>query len=209
MFTYLLKRMPIFFVPAAILIATWFLVPRIAGLPPARQELVVFAPYIVTLLGMFLAVHFHRARPFMALLLLVLFYWASRTSLAGGQIEPALNKVYQALVLLIPLNMLLFTLMRERGIFSTAGRLRFVFLALQAAGCPVALSLSLHGPSAVYRPELHPPAALQRPADPATGHRGGHSSASPSSPCWRCAGNPPSTAACSEHWRRSSSPATG
>lgn len=134
LFTLIFKRLPIFVVPAAILIATWFLVPRIAGLPPARQELVSFAPYIVTLLGMFLAVHFHRARPFMALLLLVLFYWGSRTTLAIEPIEPGLNKVYQAFVLLIPLNMVLFTLMRERGIFSTAGRLRFVFLALQAGG---------------------------------------------------------------------------
>ena len=133
LFTLIIKRLPIVVVPAAILVATWFLVPRIAGLPAARQELVTFAPYIVTLVGMFLAVHFHRARPLMALLLLVLFYWSSRTFLAGGQIEPALNKVYQGFVLLVPLNMLLFTLMRERGIFSTAGRLRFVFLTVQAA----------------------------------------------------------------------------
>src|SRR6185369_17478775 len=73
-------------------------------------------------------------RPFMALLLLVLFYWCSRTFLSGEQIEPSLNKVYQAFVLLVPLNILLFTLIRERGIFSTAGRLRFIFLAVQAAG---------------------------------------------------------------------------
>lgn len=120
-------------VPAAILVATWFLVPHIAGLPPARQELAAFAPYIVTLLGMFLAVHFHRGRPFMALLLLALFYWCSRSLPVDGQFEPALNKVYQGFVLLLPLNLLLITLMRERGVFSTAGRLRFVFLALQAA----------------------------------------------------------------------------
>ncbi len=134
MFTFIAKRMPIFFVPTAILAATWFLVPRIADLPPARQELVAFAPYLVTLLGMFLAVHFHRARPFMALLVLAFFYWSSRTALSGSQFEPALNRVYQGFVLLVPLNLLLFTLMRERGIFSTAGRLRFVFLALQAGG---------------------------------------------------------------------------
>lgn len=131
LFTFVIKKTPVFVVPAAILIATWFLVPHIAGLTPSRQELVTFAPYLVTLLGMFLAVHFHRARPFMALLVLSLFYWSSRTFLSTGQIEPALNKVYQAFVLLVPLNLLLFTLMRERGIFSTAGRLRFVFLALQ------------------------------------------------------------------------------
>jgi diguanylate cyclase (GGDEF)-like protein len=132
--TLVAKKIPIFAVPATILCATWFLVPHIAGLAPARQELVTVAPYLVTLLGMFLAVHFHRARPFMALLVLAIFYWSSSTFLSGEQFKPGLNKVYQAFVLLIPLNMLLFTLMRERGIFSTAGRLRFVFLALQAAG---------------------------------------------------------------------------
>jgi GGDEF domain-containing protein len=131
--TSIIKRISVFFVPTAILILTWFLVPHIAGLTPARQEMVAFAPYIVTLLGMFLAVHFHRSRPFMALLVLVLFYWSSRTFLSGEQIESGLNKVYQAFVLLVPPNLLLFTLMRERGIFSIAGRLRFVFLAVQAA----------------------------------------------------------------------------
>lgn len=70
----------------------------------------------------------------MALMLLGLFYWSSRTFLSGVQIEPGLNRIYQAFVILIPLNMMLFTLMRERGILSAAGRLRFVFLAVQAAG---------------------------------------------------------------------------
>ncbi len=134
LFTHIIKKIPIFVVPAAILISTWYLVPHIAGLTPARQELVAYSPYFVTALGMFLAVHFHRGRPFIALLMLVLFYWSSRTFLSNEQFEPGLNKVYQAFILLIPLNMALLTLMRERGVFSTAGRLRFVFMAAQAVG---------------------------------------------------------------------------
>ena len=133
LYTVILKKIPIFIVPAVILIATWFIIPQIAGLTPARQELVAFAPYLITVPGMFIAIHFHRARPLMALLVLALFYWSSRTFISGEQIEPGLNKVYQAFVLLIPLNMVLFTLMRERGFFSSAGRLRFVFLAVQAS----------------------------------------------------------------------------
>ncbi|MDD2272671.1 MAG: GGDEF domain-containing protein [Desulfuromonadaceae bacterium] len=134
MFYTVIKRVPIFVVPVAILIATWFLIPHIDGLTPAQRELVVISPYLLTALGMFVAVHFHRGRPFMALLLLIVFYWSSSTFLSGEQIEPALSPVYQAFVILIPLNMLLFTIMRERGLFSTAGRLRFIFLAVQAAG---------------------------------------------------------------------------
>ena len=70
----------------------------------------------------------------MALLVLVSFYWCSHTYFSGSLIEPSLNKVYQAFVLLVPLNMLLFALMRERGIFSVAARLRFIFLAVQVGG---------------------------------------------------------------------------
>ena len=133
MFFAILKKLPVFVVPAAILIATWFTVPYIAALTPARQELVVVAPYLVTALGMFLTLHFHRGRPFLALLVLILFYWVSRTFL-GEQPDLTLNRYFLACTILIPANMALFTLMRERGIFSMAGRLRLVFIAIQTGG---------------------------------------------------------------------------
>jgi GGDEF domain-containing protein len=91
------------------------------------------APYLVTALGMFLSVHFHRGRPFMALFLLVLFYWATRTMPIDASIELSLHGTYQAFVILIPVNLAFLALMRERGLFSTAGRLRLAFLAIQAA----------------------------------------------------------------------------
>ena len=119
-------------VPATVIIATWFLVPQISTLTPDRQELVLLSPYLITALGMFLSIHFHRSRPFMALLLLIIFYWCSRRFLSGKSIELSLNEMYQALVLLIPVNFALITVMRERGFFTTAGRLRFIFIAVQA-----------------------------------------------------------------------------
>ena len=134
LFTHIIHKFPIFFVPTAILIATWFLTPQIPRLSPDQQDLVLFAPYIVTIFGLFLSVHFHRGRPFMVLLMLALFYWSSQTLFLTKQFEPGLNKYFQAFVLLIPLNMALFTIMRERGIFSTVGRVRFAFLAIQACG---------------------------------------------------------------------------
>ena len=91
------------------------------------------APYLVTALGMFLSIHFHRGRPFMALLLLVLFYWASRAIPNLAAIELSLQGTYQAFVLLVPLNLVFLAVMRERGLFTTAGRLRLAFLAIQAA----------------------------------------------------------------------------
>ncbi|MEI6702810.1 MAG: GGDEF domain-containing protein [Deltaproteobacteria bacterium] len=127
----LLHRLLILAVPATIIIATWFLVPRISSLNAGRQELLLLSPYLITALGMFLSIHFHRGRPFMALLLLIVYYWCSHKFLAGKPLELKLNEIYQAFVLLIPVNFALIVLMRERGLFSTAGRLRFIFLALQ------------------------------------------------------------------------------
>ena len=127
----IIHKLLTFGIPATVIIATWFLVPQIATLTPERRELLL-SPYLITALGMFLSLHFHRGRPFMALLLLIIFYWCSRSYLSGKSLELALNETYQALVLLLPANFALLAVMRERGLFSTAGRLRFIFLAGQA-----------------------------------------------------------------------------
>lgn len=132
MLSSLLKRSPVLAIPTAILIAAWFLAPNIATLSLPRQELVRIAPYLTAAGGGLLAVHFHRGRPLLVLFLLAISYWAFRFFPSGNQMEPAFNPVYQALVLLIPLNMALVTLMRERGIFSVAGRIRLIFMIVQA-----------------------------------------------------------------------------
>jgi diguanylate cyclase (GGDEF)-like protein len=92
----------------------------------------MLSPYLITSLGILLSIHFHRGRPFLILLLLIIYYWCSRKFLSGKFIELSLNEMYQAFILLIPANFALIAIMRERGIFSTAGRLRFIFLAVQA-----------------------------------------------------------------------------
>lgn len=131
LFSIVIKRMFIFGVPVSILVSTWFLTRQMPTLTPEHLELAVLSPYLVTALGMFLAIHFHRGRPFMVLLLLLVFYWSSQNYLVGKSIELHLNEIYQAFVLLIPINIALIAIMRERGFFTTAGRLRFVLLAVQ------------------------------------------------------------------------------
>jgi diguanylate cyclase (GGDEF)-like protein len=125
------KKLFVFVVPVSVLVVACVLVPRIAGMPPSRYELFQLAPYIISALGLFLSIHFHRGRPFMALLLFAVFYWSSRHYLIGRPLEPSLNEIYQAFVLLIPANLALITVMRERGVFSPAGRHRLIFLGAQ------------------------------------------------------------------------------
>ena len=132
MFGRIAKRLLIFVVPVSVIVAACFLVPRIAVMSPGRLEVLLLAPYLVTVLGMFLSIHFHRGRPFMVLLLLIIFYWSSSNYLIGRSLELSLNEIYQAFILLVPANIALIAVMRERGVLSSAGRLRFSFLAVQA-----------------------------------------------------------------------------
>lgn len=128
-----MKKTLIFFVPLSVLTATFILLPRIATLPPAHHELALISPYLVAVTGMFLAIHFHRGRPFTALFLITLYYFCYRTFFLEGITGFTRQGFYYAFTLLLPPNFALFAMMRERGVFSVAGRLRFAFLALQAS----------------------------------------------------------------------------
>jgi len=127
------KKALIFFVPVTILSTAFFILPKIPTLSPAHRELLLIAPYLAAVTGMFLAVHFHRGRPFTALLLVSIFYYFYRSYLQGGITGLAGQGVYFGLSLLLPINFALLALMSERGVFSIAGRLRFSFIAAQAA----------------------------------------------------------------------------
>ena len=126
------KKILIFTVPLLVLAGALFLIPRVDLLSPAHKELVIIAPYLAAVTGMFLAVHFHRGRPFTALLLISLFYYVYRTFLQYETSGYAFQSVYFSFALLIPFNFAMLAMMRERGILSTAGRLRFVALLIEA-----------------------------------------------------------------------------
>lgn len=129
----IVKKTLIFCGPLSILLAAFFVLPKIEALSPPHRELLLIAPYLAAVTGMFLAVHFHRGRPFTALLLVSLLYYCKRTYLLDGIVGLLPQGVYFGVSLLVPLNFALLALMRERGVFSLAGRLRFTFIAAQAA----------------------------------------------------------------------------
>jgi GGDEF domain-containing protein len=126
--TAIAHRVPIFAVPAAILIAACFTLPRVATLTPAHQELTIAAPYALSIAGICLSLHFHRGRPLYLLIMLVLFYWTVQNYLSGGIIGLTGQAIVQGFSVILPINLVIVTMMRERGIFTTAGRLRMAFL---------------------------------------------------------------------------------
>lgn len=126
------KKILIFTVPLLVLAGAFFFIPRVELLSPAHKELVIIAPYLAAVTGMFLAVHFHRGRPFTALLLASLFYYVYKTFLQYETSGYAFQSVYFSFALLLPFNFAMLAMMRERGILSVAGRLRFLALLIEA-----------------------------------------------------------------------------
>jgi diguanylate cyclase (GGDEF)-like protein len=131
MFWVVANKLKIFSVPVVLLFAAGFSVQYLSRMSQDGYKLFLIAPYLVSVLGIFLSIHFHRGRPFIAILLLGTFCWISRTYLSEQQIEFTLNKLYQAIILLIPFNMALVAAMKERGVFTAAARVRYSFLAVQ------------------------------------------------------------------------------
>lgn len=125
------KRWLVFVPPAVILAVAIMVMPYLNSLPPTRLELAQLAPYALSILGISLALHFHRGRPIFAFLILISFYWCYRTYLFDGITGLVRQSIHHAFALLVPANFLLVALMRERGIFSAAGRTRMLFLGLQ------------------------------------------------------------------------------
>ena len=127
------KKTLIFCVPLAVLATAFFLLTKVPSLTPAHRELLLISPYLAAVTGMFLSVHFHRGRPFTALLLVSILYYACRSHFGEGITGLSHQELYLGLSLLLPFNLALLAIMREKGVFSVAGRLRFGFMLVQAA----------------------------------------------------------------------------
>jgi GGDEF domain-containing protein len=126
------KKALIFIVPLALIVAAFFVLRNAGSFTPTHRELLIISPYLAAVTGMFLSVHFHRGRPFTALLLIALFYYIYRSFLFEGVMGVTAKGLYFSCAFMLPLNFALLALMRERGIITLAGRLRFGFILLQA-----------------------------------------------------------------------------
>jgi len=122
----------LFLFPAAILAAVYAYLPYFASLPAPWRGLLPYASYLILAMGILLSLHFNRSRAFFVFLMLAVFSWNGSSLSSGGATGAAAQRVDGILCFLLPINITLFCLMREKGIFSSAGRKRFLFLLLQA-----------------------------------------------------------------------------
>lgn len=127
------QKVNLFLFPASLLAAAYASLPHFAGLSAQWRQLMPYATSLVLVMGVLLCIHFNRSRAFFVLLLLAGFYWI-KVPLSGGGTSVAVSRGLDGILsFFLPINIVLFTLMREKGIFSSAGRKRFLFLLVQGA----------------------------------------------------------------------------
>lgn len=127
-----LRSLAALLLPGACLILAGLILFRPGVLPDFMRPSLRAYPYLVLVVGAVLGWYFNRSRVVFALLILTLADLTLR--LVGGDYaapQSLGSVVFAALATLCPLNLAAYAVLRERGLFTAHGLIRFVAIAAQ------------------------------------------------------------------------------
>jgi diguanylate cyclase (GGDEF)-like protein len=129
-----------FFLPGGLVLLAAFLAVQFNATDPWLEKIEKVAPYVILGIGVILGWRFHRSRLALVIFILfiserTLFYFGAGGSFAFGHDASVLltNGI------LLPVNIALFYLVREKGLLNTGGIAKIIFILLQ----PLAVFLLL------------------------------------------------------------------
>lgn len=125
------RKLSVLVLPLITILLSWWLLLRVPYWLPVHQELLILAPYLLALVALVSAYHFRRGRVCLLVVLLGYGYYLMQQHQPNELDTPRAWLVYQALAVLLPLNLLLISLMREKGLSGLSGRMRLAFLGGQ------------------------------------------------------------------------------
>lgn len=127
-----MRRLYELFVPGGLVLLAALVFLRPGGLPDPAAPLLRMYPYVVAGVGVLLGWYFNRSRVVFALCALaladgalVLFPKDPTTEAGAGRI------VFNAVALLLPANLVAYSMVAERGVFTTRGLVRLIPILLQ------------------------------------------------------------------------------
>jgi diguanylate cyclase (GGDEF)-like protein len=129
---YFLRSLFVFFVPGGLLVLAAFLADHYGLVTPWLSKIENIVPYSILAIGVILGWRFHRSRLAFVILILFLserslYYYGTSGSFAFGHE----NSILLTNSILLPLNIALFFLVKERGIFNLGGIFKVMFVFLQ------------------------------------------------------------------------------
>jgi GGDEF domain-containing protein len=126
----MLNRISFLFFPPLLLLLALAMAPLAVQLPTEYLPLLELLPYISAAIGLALAWRFNRSRAFFSLLVLFIAYLLIQPFWSGD--EEQTRWLSLAASALLPLNLLMLSVIKERGIFTIHGWVRFSILVVQA-----------------------------------------------------------------------------
>lgn len=117
-------------VPGAIVLLLAFVLLRMGIIVNTGSRQAQLYPAIIFLVSLILSATFHRSRLFLATLVIAVAHAA--LVWLGPRVPPEAQQVLlNAVALLVPLNLLIFSFLQERGLISPAGERRLAFICVQ------------------------------------------------------------------------------
>ena len=117
-------------VPGGIVLLLAFLLLKMGIISSTDSRQIQLYPAIIFLICLVLSATFHRSRLFLATLVAALAHAA--LVWFGPRVSPEIQQVLlNAVALLLPLNLLGFSFLQERGLISPAGERRLAFICVQ------------------------------------------------------------------------------
>ena len=117
-------------VPGGIVLLVAFLLLRMGIISSSDSRQAQLYPAIIFLICLVLSATFHRSRLFLATLVVALAH-AALVWLAPRVSPEPQQVLLNAIALLLPLNLLAFSFLQERGLISPAGERRLAFICVQ------------------------------------------------------------------------------
>ena len=152
-------------VPIIIIAAAIYLYFKVDNYSPQVKLLIEYLPFGILMIGMLLSLSFNRSRIFYVLMVLLisLFSLIHTTNLLKVEFSYD-TALYILLGVLIPLNILIFSILRERGFITLWGILKFIFITGQFASL-VWLLMSPSHPAIdfIYREYIQIPFTINTP----------------------------------------------
>jgi diguanylate cyclase (GGDEF)-like protein len=140
----------------AVPLCLWGIALVLAGravLPTWLSGLKIHGPYLILLSGLLLSLAFRRGRAFFVLFSFTLAYFAFVSFIQRGSGGFVSHTVFAALCIFVPLNIVVFTVLRERGALNAPG-LRRLSLPVIEVGAIAAILVSdgIEFTEALYHP---------------------------------------------------------
>lgn len=118
-------------IPFIIIFLAFVFLKKTTTFTEQQLDIIKMSPYFTFLVASVIALKFNRNREFFIIVILTLYFIVNNHIITNSNISINVSDIYILVCFLVPFNILIFALLKERGILSLWGSLRIGFIVFQ------------------------------------------------------------------------------